>query len=143
MLSATGEKVGESHVTLAARRAASALGVVLAGFSATVRLEGDLPRYVFVVEPRENWTPAQRDPPSSVASTMNCRRPTSSTSRSGGEEPSVLPSSRSCRRARTSAIARQRVAQGASDLQVKPPVLFPSERELRDHLGMEACNERV
>lgn len=140
MLSATGEKVGESHVTLAAQRAASALGVVLAGFSATVRLERDLPRYVFVVEPREGWTPAQRDPLARrLDEELQAANIEYEQKRKRGAIDSPLlvvvpPGTYERHRLR-------RVVQGASDLQVKPPVLFPSERELHDHLDMEACHE--
>jgi hypothetical protein len=50
MLSVTGEKIGESHVALAAERAQATTGLALAGVCISA-LMGDPPRYAFGVEP--------------------------------------------------------------------------------------------
>ena len=136
MLSITGEKVGEAHVTRALHAALRALETDVAGFSATVRLDGDWPCYLFAVEPAQDWDAACT---AALAQRLDLELQSANVEyeqkrRRGSLAPPVLLAVPAGTYERYRA---RRVAEGASELQVKPPVLFAQERELWTQLVPE------
>ncbi len=129
MLSITGEKIAESHVVEAFRRAGEVCGVPLSGFSVSVELAAP-PRYVFGLEAGPEVEDARLAQVAAEAERALCAVNIEYAAKRESQRlgpPSVL-------RLEPGAFERERrrrVAEGAPDSHVKPPHLMPELARLQ------------
>ena len=137
--SITGEKLSESQMIEAVTRAQADSGVSLLGFSATVHLEGEMPRYLIAVEPSR----PQPDAALRALARACDRRLMDANIEYRAKRESArlgLPLLALVRPGAFDELRRERVAAGAPDAHVKLPHLTP-DPALIQRLGLERVLE--